>query len=60
MDEKYKNWNIQEGDYERHYDSPLKYTDGYKAKLRFKKFLKIFFGSLFTLILIAVIIAALA
>jgi uncharacterized membrane protein len=60
VDKKYKNWDITKGDYERLFDNPLKYTEGYKAKARFRKIVKISVGSVITLGLIAIIIAALA
>ena len=58
MNKKYFKWDISQGDYEREYDSPLKYTDGYIKRQKVLKVIKVAVGSAIALGVIATIIAS--
>lgn len=60
VDEQYKKWDISKGDYERHFDNPLHYTESYKTKIKIKKITKIIIGSVIAIAVIGIVIAALA
>lgn len=60
MNEKYKNWAITKGDYQKETDNPEKYFHGYKTKKKLGKITKLIFGVGAALVVLAIIIAAMS
>jgi len=58
MNERYKNWSITKGDYQKDIDHPQNYHHGYINWKKLSKVTKVAIGVGVTIILLSIIIAA--